>query len=65
VRAVGFDDVVDAADVRMSDLPAEADFVVQALEENRIAREARGQELQSHRLAELRVVGAIDLAHPA
>src|SRR6185436_8034505 len=39
--------------------------VVQTFEEHGIAREPRGQELERHRLAELRVVGAIDLAHAA
>jgi hypothetical protein len=65
VRALPFHDVVDAADVRVRDLAAEADLVVQTAEERRVARQSRGQELQRHLLIELRVIGAIDLAHPA
>ena len=59
------DDVVDAADVRMRDLATETHFIVQSAEEDRVAREAGGKELQRDRLVELRVVGAIDLAHAA
>jgi hypothetical protein len=42
MRAFEIDDVVDAADVRMRDLPAEAHFIVQASEEDRIACQTCG-----------------------
>ena len=50
VRAFPVDDVVDAADVRMRDLAAEAHFVVQAAEQDRVAREPRREKLQRHGL---------------
>src|SRR5690242_16912904 len=65
VRAVPLDDVVDAADIWMRDLPAQTHVIVKATEEDRIARQASGEKLQSDRLIELGVVGAIDLAHAA
>jgi len=42
----------------MRDLPAQAHFIVQALEKNRIARETRGEKLQRDLLPEFDVVGA-------
>ena len=63
--AVGLADVVDAADVRVRDLPRRAHFVVELREPRRVVRERRRQELQRDRLAELQVVGPIDLAHAA
>ena len=63
--AVDFVDVVDAADVRMRDLPRHPHFVVELHQPRRIAIELRRQELQRDRLRQLQVVGAIDLAHAA
>ena len=64
-RAVDFVDVVDAADVRVRDLPRHADFGVELGQPRRILVDVRRQELERDRLAELQVVGAIDLAHAA
>ena len=58
-------DVVDAADVRVRDLPREPDLRMEAREEALVGRDGLGQELQGDRLPELQVVGAIDLAHAA
>ena len=58
-------DVVDAADVRVGDLPGEADLGVEPGEEPRVGRDRFRKELQGDGLAELQVVGAVDLAHPA
>ena len=63
--AVGFTDVVDAADVRVRDLPRRAHLVVKLRETHRIVTKVLGQELQRDRLPEAHVIGAIDLAHPA
>ena len=65
VRAVDLVDVVDAADVGMRHLPGHADFGVQLRQPGRIAVDVGRQELQRDRLAELEIVGAIDLAHAA
>ena len=66
VLPVDLADVVDAADVGMRDLARDAHLGVEALEPRRDprARLAR-EELQRDRLAELQVVGAVDLAHAA
>jgi hypothetical protein len=58
-------DVVHAADVRMRELPRDADFGEEALTAYRVRRQRRRQEFQRDGLAELQIVGAIDLAHPA
>ena len=65
VLPVDLADVVDAADVRMRELPRDADFGEEALAADRIARQRARQELQRDRLSELEVVGAVDLAHAA
>src|SRR5262249_25483190 len=58
-------DVVDAADVRVRDLPCGPDFVEEAAEPRRVPSERLGQEFQSHRLAQLQIVGPVDLPHPS
>ena len=58
-------DVVDAADVRMRHLPRHPHFGVELREARGIAIHGLGQELERDRLAELQVVGAVDLAHAA
>ncbi len=63
--AVGLADVVHATDVGVRDLPRHANLVAQACQRRRIVGEMGGQELQRDRLAELQVVGAVDLAHAA
>ena len=66
-EGVPFDlvDVVDAADVRVRDLPRHPHFGVELRQTGRIAIDLRRQELERDRLTELQVVGAEDLAHPA
>ena len=63
--ALDFVDVVDAADVRMRHLPRHPHFGVELREPRGIAIDRLGQEFQRDRLAELQVVGAIDLTHAA
>ena len=58
-------DVVDAAHVRVRDLPREPHFGVQLHQARGIAIHHLRQELQRDGLPELEIVGAIDLAHPA
>ena len=66
VLAVDLADVVDAADVGMRDLARDAHLGVEALERASGSDASRSrQELQRDRLAELQVVGAVDLAHAA
>ena len=63
--AAGFADVVHAAHVRMGDLPREPNFLVEARQPVGAMGDLLRQELESDGLAELQVVGAIDLAHAA
>ena len=65
VAAFDLADVVDAADVRVRDLPREPHLGVEAREKALVRRDRLGQELQGDRLSELEVVGAVDLAHAA
>ena len=58
-------DVVDAADVGVRDAARVAHLGVEALDPGRLRGELRRQELQRDGLAELQVVGAVDLAHAA
>ena len=58
-------DVVDPADVRVRDAKRHAHLAQEPIQAFLIALEAGRQELQRDRLAELEVVGAVDLAHPA
>ena len=57
--------VVDAADVRMRDLPRHPHLGVQLGEPRGVAVDVGRQELERDRLPELEVVGAEDLAHAA
>ena len=63
--AVDLVDVVDAAHVRVRDLPRHPHFGVELRQARGIAIDVGRQELQRDRLAELQIVGAIDLAHAA
>ena len=63
--ALEFADVVHAADVRMRDLPRHPHFGVELRQARGIAIDGLRQELQRDGLAELQIVGAVDLAHPA
>jgi len=65
VGAFPIADVVDAADVRMRDLPPEADFVVEEIELGCVLRQRGGEELERDLLAEFQIVRAVNLAHPA
>ncbi len=57
-------DVVDAADVRVCDAKRHAHLAQEPIQAFLIVIEAGRQKLQSDRLAEFEVVGAVDLAHP-
>ena len=57
--------IVDAADVRMRNLPGDPNLVEEPPQAARLPLERAGQELERDRLAQLKVVGTIDLAHPA
>ncbi len=65
VDALHLTHVVHAADVRMGDLPGDPHLVEEALQSTGVLLELLRKELERHRLAELQVVGAVDLAHPA
>ena len=60
---VDLHDVVEAADARVRELPADGHLGVQALAHLR--RQRAADELQRDRLAQLGVVGAVHLAHAA
>jgi hypothetical protein len=63
--AVGFVLTVDRADVRMIQRGEYPGFTAEPCKAFRIFREARGQDLQRDVASELRVTGAIHLAHAA
>ena len=65
VLAVRLADVVDAAHVRMGHLARDADLVMQARQTVRAVGHVFGQELESHRLTELEILGPIHVAHAA
>jgi hypothetical protein len=58
-------DVVDAADVGVRDLARVPHLAAEALEHVGPLGECSAEELERHRLRELEVVGAVDLAHAA
>jgi hypothetical protein len=58
-------DVIDAADIRVGDVPRHPYFRVELGQTGGIAIDVRRQELEGDRLPELEVVGAEDLTHPA
>lgn len=55
----------DADDVRVRDLARELRLLVKARARDVIRRKRRRDDLERERLAELDVLGAIDLPHPA
>ena len=65
VLAVRLADVVDTAHVRMGHLARDADFVLEARQAVRAVDHVFGQELESHRLTELEILGPIHIAHAA
>jgi hypothetical protein len=64
-RAFDFADVVNAADIRVRDLPREPHFVAEPLKRASVGDEARGRKLERHVLTENQVVGAVDIARAA
>src|ERR1051325_3579730 len=58
-------DVIDAADVRVSDLPSDANFITEPYEPKSIRGQTMRQEFQGDRLAQLKIIRAIHLAHAA
>jgi hypothetical protein len=65
VLAVHLVHVVDAADVRVGDLPGEPDLRVETGEEPRVGGDRLREELERHGLPESQVVGTVDLPHSA
>ena len=63
--SVGLAQVINPADVRVRDLTRDANLVVEPGQRRRLGRHRTGQELERHRLRQLQVVGAVDLAHSA
>lgn len=62
---IGLADVEDAADVRVRDLPREADLGQEPLAPDGFVGESAGQEFQCDRRPELDVIGRVDFTHPA
>jgi hypothetical protein len=58
-------DIVNPANVGMRDLPGQAHLAQEHLEPPRALRDLVRQEFEGHRMAELQIVGAIDLSHAA
>ncbi len=65
VQAIDLAEIVDAADVGVSHLTGEADFVAETLDGGFVVRQGFGKELEGDGLIEREIVGAIDLAHAA
>ncbi len=65
VLAADFADVVDAAHVRMGDLPREPDFLMEARQPVGAMRDILRQELERDGLSKLQVFSSIDFAHAA
>jgi len=65
VLAIDLGHVVDPADVGMRNLPGQPDLVEESFEAIAIRLERRRKELQRDGLAELEIVGTVDLAHSA
>ena len=63
VHPFDFPDVVHATDIGMGHLAGQSDLVVQQFQPLRIVGQCLGQELQGHRLPQLQVISAVDLAH--
>ena len=64
-RSLDLVDVVDAAHIGVRHLPCQPDLGVELCQPRRVLVDVRRQKLERDRLAELQVVGAIDLAHAA
>ena len=60
-----FADIEDTADIRMRDLPRQANFAGETLARLVGLCQRPRQKFQRHRLPKLQVFRAIDFAHPA
>ena len=60
---LGIADVIDAAYVRMRDLPRDADLAMKGVEPVLVGGQRRRQELERDRVSEPQIVGVIDDAH--
>jgi hypothetical protein len=65
VLAIHLVDVIDPANVGMSELPGQAHLAQKQLKAPRALGDAARQEFERHRMTELQVIGAIDLSHAA
>ena len=65
VHAVDFADVEHADDIGVDDRSRDSDFAAEAFDHHVVVREALGEDLECHGLAEIDVVSAIHLAHAA
>ncbi len=63
--SVDLGDVIDLTDVGVGHLAGGLHLGTEALESRRVGCELDGEKLERHRLAELEIVGAVDLAHPS
>jgi hypothetical protein len=64
-EARDFTDVVDAADVRVRNLPRDANLVMELSEASWISLQISGKKFQRDRLPEPEIICSINLAHPA
>ena len=64
-RCVDVADVIDAADVRVRDLPRDLDLVQKASPSRLVRLDVARQELQRDALPQPQVIGSVDLSHPA
>src|SRR5262245_51336936 len=62
--AVEFRNVVNAADIRMGQLPRDANLRKKPFASNGIVRQRFGKKLKGDGLAEFEIIGAIDFTHP-
>ncbi len=61
---IHFADIVNAADVRMRDLPRDSNFIVKTRESVGIRRRGFRQKFERHLLAQSEIGGAIHFAIP-
>jgi hypothetical protein len=61
----GFADVENAANIRVRNMPCQANLRMETLQCGRVMGERLGQELDGDGLAELQIIGPVDFAHPA
>ncbi len=61
--ALSLSNVVNAAHVRMRDLPSDGNLAMKPLQQPRFLRNSGRQKLQRHRLVQLQIGGPVNLAH--